>query len=105
MNARQLYAEALGKLPQLSADEQLEIARRYVTGHDPRDAERLVVANLRLVVKLACELGKRSPIELMDLVQGGTPGSSTRSTSSIPRAACGSPPTPASGSAPSSCAI
>lgn len=74
MSARQLYAGALGKLPQVGADEQLEIARRYATGHDPRDAERLVLANLRLVVKLACELGKRSPIELMDLVQEGNAG-------------------------------
>ena len=73
MNLDESYARILARHPTMPADEQATIAERYARTHDPRDADRLVLANLRLVVKIARELGPRRS-DLMDLVQEGTAG-------------------------------
>jgi RNA polymerase sigma-32 factor len=49
------------------------VAARYARTRDPRDAEQLVLGNLRLVVKIARDLGPHRR-DLMDLVQEGNAG-------------------------------
>jgi RNA polymerase sigma-32 factor len=73
MNLDDTYARTLERTPIMSAAEQLEVAARYARTRDPRDADRLVLGNLRLVVKVARELGPHRH-DLMDLVQEGNAG-------------------------------
>lgn len=73
MNLDDSYARMLERLPTMSAAEQAVVAARYARTRDPRDAERLVLGNLRLVVKIARELGPYRG-DLMDLVQEGNAG-------------------------------
>jgi RNA polymerase sigma-32 factor len=73
MNLDETYARVLDRTPTLSAAEQADVAARYARTRDPRDAERLVLGNLRLVIKIARELGPHRR-DLMDLVQEGNAG-------------------------------
>jgi len=73
MNLDESYTRALERTPTLPTDEQAEVAARYARTRDPRDADRLVLGNLRLVVKVARELGPHRR-DLMDLVQEGNAG-------------------------------
>jgi RNA polymerase sigma factor (sigma-70 family) len=73
MNTSQIYSQDLGALEALSPNEQHELACRYARDRDPRDAQRLVLANLRLVVSVARRLGGRRT-DFMDLVQEGNAG-------------------------------
>lgn len=73
MNLDAHYARTLDRLPTMSAAEQATVAARYARTRDPRDGERLVLGNLRLVVKIARELGPYRG-DLMDLVQEGNAG-------------------------------
>ena len=68
------YGRLLARTPTMPAAEQQSLAERYVRSRDRRDAERLVLGNLRLVVKLARELGGGYRGDLMDLVQEGNAG-------------------------------
>jgi RNA polymerase sigma-32 factor len=74
MNIDESYRRILDGLPTMSAADQATVAARYARTRDPRDAERLVLGNLRLVVKIACELGGPNRRDLMDLVQEGNAG-------------------------------
>ncbi len=67
------FERALARIPTLPAAEQAEVAARYARTRDPRDAQRLVLGNLRLVVKVARELAPYRA-DLMDLVQEGNAG-------------------------------
>jgi RNA polymerase sigma-32 factor len=67
------YARTVDNIPTMPAAEQAMVAARYARTRDPRDAERLVLGNLRLVVKIARELGPHRH-DLMDLVQEGNAG-------------------------------
>ena len=51
------YTRTLDRLPTMPAAAQAELAARYARTRDRRDADRLVLGNLRLVVKLAREIG------------------------------------------------
>ncbi|HMF42833.1 MAG TPA: sigma-70 family RNA polymerase sigma factor [Polyangia bacterium] len=73
MNIDESYARTLERLPTMSAAEQAALAARYARTRNPRDAERLVLGNLRLVVKIARELGPYRA-DLMDLIQEGNAG-------------------------------
>ena len=73
MNLDETYARTLDRIPIMPAAEQAEVAARYARTRDPRDAERLVLGNLRLVVKIARDLGPHRA-DLMDLVQEGNAG-------------------------------
>ncbi len=73
MKLDESYARMLARNPTMSAEEQATVAERYARTRDPRDADRLVTGNLRLVVKIARELGAHRS-DLMDLVQEGTVG-------------------------------
>jgi RNA polymerase sigma-32 factor len=57
----------------MSREEEHRCALRYVETRDPVLAERLVVANMRLVVSLARHLG-RANSDLRDMVQEGNRG-------------------------------
>jgi len=73
MNVDAHYARTLESLPTMPAAEQALVAARYARTRDPRDGERLVLGNLRLVVKIARELGPYRG-DLMDLIQEGNAG-------------------------------
>ena len=68
------YSRLLARTPTMPAAEQKALAERYARTRDRRDAQRLVLGNLRLVVKLARELGGGYRGDLMDLVQEGNAG-------------------------------
>jgi RNA polymerase sigma-32 factor len=68
------YSRLLARTPVMPAAEQQAIAERYARTGARRDAQRLVVGNLRLVVKLARELGGGYRGDFMDLVQEGNAG-------------------------------
>jgi len=67
------YMAEIRRFPLLTREEEVEIAQRYHQYHDPRDAYRLVTANLRLVVKIAYEFARASK-NLLDLIQEGNVG-------------------------------
>jgi len=66
------YRREITKIPRLSQDEERELGQRAVQG-DPKAAEALVQANLRLVVSVAKKYGN-SGVNLMDLIQAGNEG-------------------------------
>jgi RNA polymerase sigma-32 factor len=74
MNALRLYSRGVQVHPMMPAEEQHALACRFARGRDPRDARRLVLANLRLVISIATNLGGRHRPDLMDLVQEGNAG-------------------------------
>jgi RNA polymerase sigma-32 factor len=67
------YLTEIRKFPLLSREEELELAKRWWHEKDRSAAYRLVVANLRLVVKIAFEY-QRTYSNLLDLVQEGNLG-------------------------------
>lgn len=67
------YMAEVGKLPLLSRDEELELAKRFFDLGDVSAAHRLVVSNLRFVVKVAHEY-RGYGLKLLDLVQEGNIG-------------------------------
>jgi RNA polymerase sigma-32 factor len=69
----QQYMAEIGRYPLLAQDEELRLARKYREDGDVRAAYTLVVANLRLVVKIAYEF-RRNFANLMDLIQEGNIG-------------------------------
>jgi RNA polymerase sigma-32 factor len=67
------YMAEVGKHPLLSRDEELELAKRFFDHGDISAAHRLVVSNLRFVVKVAHEY-RGYGLKLLDLVQEGNIG-------------------------------
>lgn len=67
------YMAQLRQLEPLSADDQQGLAERYHADGDVEAAQRLVMSNLRLVVKIAREYGRRRD-SLMELIQEGNVG-------------------------------
>jgi len=67
-----IYFREISRFPLLSADEEKELARAMHNGAE-RARERLVVSNLRLVVKIAREYGEVG-LPLIDLIQEGNIG-------------------------------
>jgi RNA polymerase primary sigma factor len=68
----QMYLREIGKVPLLSTEEEMALARRKDLG-DQEAAQRLMVANLRLVVSIAKKfVGKN--LSLADLIQEGNIG-------------------------------
>lgn len=74
MNASRLYSQDVRTAPTLAPDEQVEVARRYARGRDPRDARLLALSNLKLVISIAGGLAGHRRDELMDLIQEGNAG-------------------------------
>ncbi len=68
----QMYLREIGKVPLLTAEEEVSLAKRKDAG-DAEAAKRLVEANLRLVVSIAKKFTGRS-LSLLDLIQEGNIG-------------------------------
>lgn len=68
----QMYLREIGKIPLLTADEEVSLAKRKEKGD--REAEKkLIEANLRLVVSIAKKFIGKS-LSLLDLIQEGNIG-------------------------------
>ncbi|MDD3498299.1 MAG: RNA polymerase sigma factor RpoD [Candidatus Moranbacteria bacterium] len=70
----QMYLREIGKVPLLSADEEVRLAKLIEKG-DPRAKQQLTEANLRLVVSIAKKyVGRSNNLSLLDLIQEGNIG-------------------------------
>ena len=67
-----MYLKEIGKVPLLSADEEIELAKKMEQG-DEEAKKRLCVANLRLVVSIAKRYVGRGML-FLDLIQEGNLG-------------------------------
>jgi len=67
------YIQEVSQYPFLSAAEELELARHYKETGDKEAAKKLVMAHLRLVVKIAREY-RSAYGNLLDLIQEGNLG-------------------------------
>ena len=67
-----MYLKDIGKLPLLSADDEIELARKMMDGDESAKRE-LSVANLRLVVSIAKRYVGRG-MQFLDLIQEGNLG-------------------------------
>jgi len=67
-----LYLREIGKIPLLSAEEELELAHRVVAG-DKTAKDKMAEANMRLVVSIAKRYVGRG-LDLLDLIQEGNTG-------------------------------
>lgn len=68
----QMYLREIGKVPLLSAEEEVALAKRKEKG-DHEGKQRLIEANLRLVVSIAKKFTGKS-LSLLDLIQEGNIG-------------------------------
>ncbi|GMV42111.1 MAG: DNA-directed RNA polymerase sigma-70 factor [Myxococcales bacterium] len=67
------YFIEINRVPLLSRSEEQELARRLKDDNDPEAGRKLVLANLRFVVKVAFEYRKYQ-ISMLDLIQEGNLG-------------------------------
>ena len=67
-----LYLREIGKIPLLSAEEEMDLARRIVEG-DKKAKDKMAEANLRLVVSIAKRYSGRG-LDFLDLIQEGNTG-------------------------------
>jgi len=68
-----LYLQQIGKIPLLSAEEELEIAKKIKENNDQQAINKLINANLRLVVSIAKKYIGRG-LSFLDLIQEGNMG-------------------------------
>src|SRR4051794_36090670 len=68
------YSHDVATSAPLSPEEQRTLAERYAHDRAPEDKRRLTVANLRLVISIARNLGGKRRPDFMDLVQEGNAG-------------------------------
>ena len=68
-----MYLKDIGKVPLLSSDEEIELAKRMMEG-DPVAKAKLSESNLRLVVSIAKRYVSRSNMQFLDLIQEGNIG-------------------------------
>ncbi len=67
-----LYLREIGKIPLLTAEEELELARKVVAG-DKKAKDKMAEANMRLVVSIAKRYSGRG-LDFLDLIQEGNTG-------------------------------
>lgn len=67
-----LYLREIGKIPLLTAEEELALAHRVVAG-EKRAKDKMAEANMRLVVSIAKRYVGRG-LDLLDLIQEGNTG-------------------------------
>ncbi len=68
-----IYITEISRFPVLSADDEFRLAVRFKKYNDVEAAEKLVVSNLRFVVKIAHEY-RNYGMKLTDLIQEGNIG-------------------------------
>ncbi len=71
-DSTRMYLKEIGKIPLLTPEEELEVAKRAANG-DERARQQLCNANLRLVVHIAKKYQGRG-LHLLDLIQEGNLG-------------------------------
>lgn len=67
-----MYLREIGKIPLLSNDEEMELAKRAMEG-DRKAKDKMAEANMRLVVSIAKRYSGRG-LDLLDLIQEGNTG-------------------------------
>ena len=67
-----LYLREIGKIPLLTAEEELELAYKVVAG-EKKAKDRMVESNMRLVVSIAKRYSGRG-LDFLDLIQEGNTG-------------------------------
>jgi RNA polymerase sigma-32 factor len=67
------YVRKISKISLLKHEEEFELARRYRDHKDLEAAEKLIISNLRFVVKIALEY-RFYGVKVLDLVQEGNVG-------------------------------
>ena len=67
------YLSRIDRYPLLTPEEEQELARRWRNHRDPEAGRRLVISNLRFVVKIAFEY-RSYGVRLLDLIQEGNVG-------------------------------
>ncbi|MBI4087269.1 MAG: sigma-70 family RNA polymerase sigma factor [Candidatus Liptonbacteria bacterium] len=73
-DAVQSYLKEIGRTPLLTKDEERELAKRLEKG-DEEARQRIIKANLRLVVSIAKRYVNRTPhLSILDLIQEGNIG-------------------------------
>ena len=68
-----MYLKDIGKVPLLSSDEEIDLAKRMAEGDQAAKA-KLSESNLRLVVSMAKRYVSRSNMQFLDLIQEGNIG-------------------------------
>ena len=91
-----MYLKEIGKVPLLTADEEIEIAKRLEQG-DESAKQKLAEANLRLVVSIAKRYVGRGML-FLDLIQEGNLGLIKRWRSLTTAKVSSFPPMPPGGS-------
>jgi RNA polymerase primary sigma factor len=72
-DAVRLYLREIGKIPLLTPEEELDLAKRTKEEQDPEAKKKLIDANLRLVVSIAKKYIGRG-LSFLDLIQEGNLG-------------------------------
>lgn len=68
-----MYLKDIGRVPLLSAEEEIELAKKILEGDNEAKA-RLCQANLRLVVSIAKRWANTNSLSFLDLIQEGNMG-------------------------------
>lgn len=69
----QMYLKEIGKVPLLTSEEEVELAKRKEKG-DKEAEKQIIEANLRLVVSIAKKFAGAKGLSLLDLIQEGNIG-------------------------------
>ncbi len=69
----QMYLREIGRVPLLTAEQEVQLAKLKDKG-DPRAKQKMIEANLRLVVSIAKKYVGRGGLTLLDLIQEGNIG-------------------------------
>jgi RNA polymerase primary sigma factor len=69
----QMYLKEIGKVPLLTTEEEIELAKRKEKG-DKAAERKIIEANLRLVVSIAKKFTGAKGLSLLDLIQEGNIG-------------------------------